>query len=297
MQPRQILDTSMPVDPSLPYCIPFLHPSLGATASARTVAAGVVGDGVCRVPPAALQRVGGDLRRHGPGRRPWVAGQGPDRQQRRARRGDAGVRPVDARRHAVGRGRRRPLPQAHRAAARRADARGVVDCWSASPSSPTSSSTGCCSSPAPCRPPPSPSTSRRASPSSPRSSSPDQIGDAVVLSQTVQEAMRVIAPALAGVLIGVSWFGVGGVFLLAAGTSTLAAARAARAAAGRAARLPTRSPHRRDGRRRPVRALAAQPRVGRPDDDRRRRHRLPVPDVPADARRRALRRRRRRLRR
>lgn len=33
-----------------------------------------------------------------------------------------------------------------------------------------------------------------------------------------------IAPALAGVLIGLSWFGVGGVFLLAAGTSLLAGA-------------------------------------------------------------------------
>ena len=52
---------------------------------------------------------------------------------------------------------------------------------------------------------------------------PDQIGPAVVLSQTAQEAMRVVAPALAGVLIGVTWFGVGGVFLLAAGTSLLAA--------------------------------------------------------------------------
>jgi MFS family permease len=52
---------------------------------------------------------------------------------------------------------------------------------------------------------------------------PNQIRPAVVLSQTSVEAMRVIAPALAGVLIGVSWFGVGGVFLLAAGTSTLAA--------------------------------------------------------------------------
>ena len=51
----------------------------------------------------------------------------------------------------------------------------------------------------------------------------DQIGEAVVLSQTAQEAMRVVAPALAGVLIGLSWFGVGGVFLLAAGTSTLGA--------------------------------------------------------------------------
>jgi MFS family permease len=51
---------------------------------------------------------------------------------------------------------------------------------------------------------------------------PGDIGAAVTLSQTTQEAMRVIAPALAGVLIGLSWFGVGGVFLLAAGTSVVA---------------------------------------------------------------------------
>ncbi|HWM21567.1 MAG TPA: MFS transporter [Ilumatobacteraceae bacterium] len=51
---------------------------------------------------------------------------------------------------------------------------------------------------------------------------PEAIGPAVVLNQTTQEAMRVIAPALAGVLIGLSWFGVGGVFLLSAATSTLA---------------------------------------------------------------------------
>ena len=51
---------------------------------------------------------------------------------------------------------------------------------------------------------------------------PEDIGAAVTLSQTTQEAMRVIAPALAGVLIGLSWFGVGGVFLLAAVTSVMA---------------------------------------------------------------------------
>jgi MFS family permease len=39
--------------------------------------------------------------------------------------------------------------------------------------------------------------------------------NAIVLSQMSQEAMRVVAPALAGVLIGMSWFGVGGVFLAA----------------------------------------------------------------------------------
>ncbi|MDQ3739293.1 MAG: MFS transporter [Actinomycetota bacterium] len=53
---------------------------------------------------------------------------------------------------------------------------------------------------------------------------PKLIGPAIVLSQTTQEAMRVIAPAFAGVLIGLSWFGVGGVFLMSAGTSLLAGA-------------------------------------------------------------------------
>jgi MFS family permease len=46
--------------------------------------------------------------------------------------------------------------------------------------------------------------------------------NAVVLSQTSQEAMRVIAPALAGVLIGVSAFGVGGVFISAGVASAVA---------------------------------------------------------------------------
>jgi len=51
---------------------------------------------------------------------------------------------------------------------------------------------------------------------------PELIRNAVVLSQMAQEAMRVVAPALAGVLIGAAWFGVGGVFLLAGGASALA---------------------------------------------------------------------------
>ena len=51
---------------------------------------------------------------------------------------------------------------------------------------------------------------------------PEAIGPAVMLNQTTQEAMRVIAPAMAGVLIGLSWFGVGGVFLLSAATSAIA---------------------------------------------------------------------------
>jgi MFS family permease len=51
----------------------------------------------------------------------------------------------------------------------------------------------------------------------------EEIGPAVMLSQTAQEAMRVVAPALAGVLMGFTWFGAGGVFLLSAATSTIAA--------------------------------------------------------------------------
>lgn len=51
---------------------------------------------------------------------------------------------------------------------------------------------------------------------------PALIRNAVVLSQMAQEAMRVVAPALAGVLIGASWFGVGGVFLLAGAASAVA---------------------------------------------------------------------------
>lgn len=51
---------------------------------------------------------------------------------------------------------------------------------------------------------------------------PEQTGHAIVLSQTVQEATRVFAPALAGVLVGVPWFGAGGVFLMAAGLAVVA---------------------------------------------------------------------------
>lgn len=47
--------------------------------------------------------------------------------------------------------------------------------------------------------------------------------NAVVLAQMSQEAMRVFAPALAGVLIGVSWFGVGGVFIASGVASGVAA--------------------------------------------------------------------------
>ena len=82
--------------------------------------------------------------------------------------------------------------------------------------------------------------------------------------------MRVVAPALAGVLIGVSWFGVGGVFLLAAGT---AASRPAIVLLG-AATGPRRDvvdavADRRDGRRLPLRPRAAAASGCRAHHDRR----------------------------
>ncbi len=52
---------------------------------------------------------------------------------------------------------------------------------------------------------------------------PSLLQNAVVLAQMSQEAMRVVAPALAGVLIGVAWFGVGGVFLASGIASGIAA--------------------------------------------------------------------------
>ena len=79
---------------------------------------------------------------------------------------------------------------------------------------------------------------------------PEQIGPAVMLSQTAQEAMRVVAPALAGVLVGFSWFGAGGVFLLSAGTSTIAALVLHPPAEGRAACAGDAVAAGRDGRRR-----------------------------------------------
>lgn len=74
---------------------------------------------------------------------------------------------------------------------------------------------------------------------------PSEIPSAVVLSQTSQEAMRVLAPALAGLLIGATWFGVGGLFLLAAGlclVSLLLVARLPHQPIDPAARHERRSP-------------------------------------------------------
>jgi MFS family permease len=45
--------------------------------------------------------------------------------------------------------------------------------------------------------------------------------NAIVLSQMSAEAMRVVGPATAGLLIGITWFGVGGVFLLASGLGAI----------------------------------------------------------------------------
>lgn len=70
----------------------------------------------------------------------------------------------------------------------------------------------------------------------------EQIGEAVVLSQTAQEAARVFAPALAGVLVGVAWFGAGGVFLLSAGTSLLSGVVLFGLPPGDPRRRSTRSP-------------------------------------------------------
>jgi MFS family permease len=53
---------------------------------------------------------------------------------------------------------------------------------------------------------------------------PSLLTNAVVLAQMSQESMRVLAPALAGVLIGVTWFGVGGVFIASGIASAVAAA-------------------------------------------------------------------------
>lgn len=48
------------------------------------------------------------------------------------------------------------------------------------------------------------------------------IRNAIVISAMAQEVMRVFAPAIAGVMIGVAWFGVGGVFLAAGVTAAIA---------------------------------------------------------------------------
>ena len=68
------------------------------------------------------------------------------------------------------------------------------------------------------------------------------LDNAVVLAQTSQEAMRVVAPALAGLLVGVAWFGVGGVFLAAGTLSALATALLLRLPVGSRRTRPVRSP-------------------------------------------------------
>lgn len=52
----------------------------------------------------------------------------------------------------------------------------------------------------------------------------DDLKNAIVLAQMSTETVRVLAPALAGILVGVSWFGVGGVFLAAGVAAAVAGA-------------------------------------------------------------------------
>ncbi|HWL43631.1 MAG TPA: MFS transporter [Ilumatobacter sp.] len=68
------------------------------------------------------------------------------------------------------------------------------------------------------------------------------LSNAVVVAQMAQEAARVIAPALAGVMLGVSWFGVGGVFLAAGAAGAISLPLLVRLPAGAARALADRSP-------------------------------------------------------
>jgi MFS family permease len=68
------------------------------------------------------------------------------------------------------------------------------------------------------------------------------IQNAIVISAMAQEAMRVVAPAVAGVMIGVAWFGVGGVFIAAGATSAIATVMVMRLAPSAARATKARSP-------------------------------------------------------
>ena len=97
---------------------------------------------------------------------------------------------------------------------------------------------------------------------------PGQIGDAVVLSQTAQEATRVVAPALAGVLIGVAAIGAGGVFIGATALFVVASVVLLGLPPGHPRAPPTRSPAAemvdayRYVRRRPALALVSLTTIG-----------------------------------
>ena len=68
------------------------------------------------------------------------------------------------------------------------------------------------------------------------------VSNAVVVAQIAAEGMRVFAPALAGLVIGVSWFGVGGVFLLGAGLAVISLGYLAALPPGAPADVPRGSP-------------------------------------------------------
>lgn len=71
---------------------------------------------------------------------------------------------------------------------------------------------------------------------------PPMVPDAVVLAQMAIESVRVVAPALAGVMMGVSWFGVGGVYLLGAATAAVAVWYVTLLPPTQPAQVSTRSP-------------------------------------------------------
>ena len=111
----------------------------------------------------------------------------------------------------------------------------------------------------------------------------EQVREAVMLSATAQEGVRVFAPALAGVMMGVEGFGTGGVFLVAAATSLWSGVVLFGLPPGNPRRKSDRSPLGRIGRWFGVRPPHAVARVDRRHDDLRRRRHLPVHDVPAGA--------------
>ncbi len=70
----------------------------------------------------------------------------------------------------------------------------------------------------------------------------DRMTNAILLSQSSLQLTRVLGPAIAGALIGVSFFGVGGVFFLAAGIASGGLLTTLGLPDGRPKTMPTRSP-------------------------------------------------------
>ena len=70
----------------------------------------------------------------------------------------------------------------------------------------------------------------------------DRMTNAILLSQSSLQLTRVLGPAIAGALIGVTFFGVGGVFFLAAGVASGGLLMTLGLPEGRPKMVPTRSP-------------------------------------------------------